>query len=71
MPLLRTVVEVRKRGIASYIRAEETITYTKERRIRSAIQQYLLKYRGKAKNIRIDLIAFQEDEIRHFPHFIG
>jgi putative endonuclease len=63
-------VEVRKRGISSYIRAEETITYTKERRLRSAIQQFLLKYKGRATTVRVDLIAFQETELRHFPNFL-
>ena len=63
-------VEVRKRGNQSFIRAEESVTYKKERRLRSAIQLFLLKYQGQAKNVRIDLIAFQNDEVRHFPNFI-
>ena len=63
-------VEVRKRGTGSYLRAEETITYTKERRLRNAIRQFLLGYRGKAKSIRLDLVAFQENKIQHFPDFL-
>ena len=63
-------VEVRKRGAGSYIRAEETLTYTKERRLRSAIDQFLLRYRGHAQSIRVDLIAFQNEELRHFPNFL-
>ena len=63
-------VEVRKRGRGSYLRAEETVTYTKERRLRNAIQQFLLGYRGDAQLMRLDLVAFQENEIRHFPNFV-
>jgi putative endonuclease len=67
---LLVFVEVRKRGTASYIRAEETLTYTNERRLRCAMQLYLCRYRGPAKSVRVDLIAFQENEIRHFPNFL-
>ena len=68
-------VEVRKRGASSFIRPEESLTYTKTRRLKSAIQQYLLHYEGHAKSIRLDLIAFHEDELQkdaliHYPDFI-
>lgn len=63
-------VEVRKRDSRGFIGAEETLTYPKRRRLLNAIQIYLLSYRGPATEVRIDLIGFLNDELRHWKNFI-
>jgi putative endonuclease len=63
-------VEVRKKSGSGFIRAEESVTFPKQRRIETAIKLFLLKYEGNAKNLRIDLIAFQDEALRHYPNFI-
>jgi putative endonuclease len=64
-------VEVRKRTTgSSFIQARESVTFPKLRRIKIAINQYLLRYQGAAKSIRIDLVAFENDEIFHYPDFM-
>jgi putative endonuclease len=64
-------VEVRKRDPAAGITPEETITFRKQRRLQMAIQLYLLKYRGSAQRVRIDLVAFWGEELRHRRDFVG
>ena len=63
-------VEVRKRDPRSWIRAEETLTYPKQRTLRNAVQRYLLSYRGPAQELRIDLIAFDDKALKHFKDFM-
>ncbi len=64
-------IEVRMRDERSLIKAEETISPTKQKRLLRAIQTYLLTYRGSAQQIQIDLIAFEGNQVRHFRNFIG
>ncbi len=63
-------VEVRKRDPRSWLEPEETLTFPKQRRLRSAIQSYLLKYQGRATSIRIDLVGFYGEELKHFRNFM-
>jgi putative endonuclease len=63
-------VEVRKRSGYGWVSAEESVTFPKQRTLRNAITQYLYRYRGRASSMRIDLIAFQGEVIRHYPNFI-
>ena len=63
-------VEVRKRDSRGFLEPEETVTFPKQMRLKNAIQTYLLKYRGPATNIRIDLIGFKDEELRHRKNFI-
>jgi putative endonuclease len=63
-------VEVRKRSGYGWVSAEESVTFPKQRTLRNAITQYLHRYRGRASSMRIDLIAFQGEVIRHYPNFI-
>ena len=64
-------VEVRKRDPSAWITPEESLTFPKQRRLKMAIQRYLLKYRGHAQHVRIDLIAFWGEELRHWRDFMG
>jgi putative endonuclease len=52
-------IEVRMRDQKSTFTPLESITATKIRRLRLAIQRYLQQYRGKATEVRIDVIAIQ------------
>ncbi|MBC7396532.1 MAG: YraN family protein [Bdellovibrionales bacterium] len=63
-------VEVRKRDLRSWIRPEETLTYPKQRTLTNAIQRYLLHYRGRAQDLRIDLLAFDGQKVEHFRDFM-
>jgi putative endonuclease len=63
-------VEVRKRDSRGYIRAEESITFPKARKLKSAIRVYLAKYQGKGLSMRVDLIAFQDEGMVHFQNFL-
>ncbi len=63
-------IEVRKRDPRGWIRPEETLTYPKQRRLLNAIQRYLVRYRGKASNVRIDLIASDGQKLHHFKDFM-
>lgn len=63
-------IEVRKRDSRGYIRAEESITFPKARKLRNAIRLYLTKYRGQALSMRVDLIAFQDEGPIHYPNFL-
>ena len=63
-------VEVRKRSNEGWISAEESVTFPKQRTLKNAVTQYLQRYRGKASSMRIDLIAFNGEEIKHYLNFI-
>jgi putative endonuclease len=63
-------IEVRKRDPQAWITPEESITYPKQQRLRRAIERYLCKYTGRAQNVRIDLIAFAGEEMKHFRDFL-
>ena len=62
-------IEVRKRDPRSFLRPEETLTFPKQRRLKAAIQSYLLKYQGRATEMRIDLIGFDGEELQHKKNF--
>ncbi len=64
-------IEVRKRDSRGYLRPEETITFEKKRRLLRAVQLYLLSYRGRATEVRIDLIGFYDEELVHRKDFIS
>ena len=63
-------IEVRKRDEKSGIEPEETILFSKQRRLIKAIQLYLLSYRGHASQVRIDLIGFKSERLVHRKDFI-
>ncbi len=55
-------IEVRKTSAAQWLRPEETIAPKKIIRLRKATRLYVWNYRGKAANVRVDLIGFRVDE---------
>ena len=64
-------IEVRKRESRGFLEPEETITFRKQIRLKHAIETYLLKYRGLATEVQIDLIGFYDEELRHRKSFIS
>ncbi len=51
-------VEVRARTEGGWVDALETVTFPKQMRLVRAIRLFLAKYRGHAKQLRVDIIAF-------------
>ena len=62
-------VEVRERAQCSWLKPEETLSFSKQQRLNKAIQSYLSRYRGRATQVRVDLIGFDGEQIRHFKDF--
>ena len=68
-------VEVRYRAEKAMTTPAESITFTKQVRLKRAIDTYLVSpsfnRRGlKLDGIRIDLIAFDGESMSHWPNFI-
>jgi putative endonuclease len=62
-------VEVRARTPGGWVRAEESITYPKQRRLLKTIERFLAGYRGPARTVRIDVLAWNGPE--GFMHLRG
>lgn len=60
------MIEVRSRREGAWVSAEESIRGVKSRRLRQATEQFLFTYRGPAREIRVDLIAFEGSLLRHY-----
>lgn len=69
--LILVVIEVRKRGKASWVNPAESVSWQKRQRLNRAIQSALQMYQGRAKEVRIDLIAFHGESLRHYRDFIS
>ncbi|OFZ00431.1 MAG: hypothetical protein A2Z97_12180 [Bdellovibrionales bacterium GWB1_52_6] len=54
--------EVRTRSLDGWVSALESVTYGKRLRLSRAIQAYLLRYRGRATSLRIDILARDGEE---------
>ena len=68
-------VEVRSRAEDSMTSPAESITYTKQLRLKRAIETYLVSPKGiqlglALDGIRIDLIAFEGEQIAHWKSFL-
>ncbi len=58
-------VEVRSRNSDAWVSPEESVKGAKLARLRRAVAFYLAGYRGRACEVRIDLIAFRDAEMSH------
>ena len=68
-------IEVRHRAMNSMCAPEESISATKQRRLKLAINTYLSslgfsRLGLKLNGVRIDLVAYSGDEMRHWKNFI-
>ncbi len=61
-------IEVRSRGPRSWVTPEESVKGAKLGRLRRAIALYLSVYRGRATEVRIDLITFCNGEMSHLKN---
>ncbi len=60
--------EVRARqGDWAWVSGLESVTFQKRQRLKRAAQVYLMSYRGPAREIRWDVIAYDGREFTHFP----
>ena len=64
-------VEVRMRDSRSYASPEESLMGGKSKRLLKAVGAYLQSYRGKALEVRIDLVAITESTLLHYPDFLS
>ena len=64
------LVEVRMRSANSLLLPEESITSQKEARLKKAAVAYISRYRGRAKEVRFDLVAIRGTTLTHFRDFI-
>ncbi len=64
------LVEVRMRKSGAWLTPEESLIGVKSRRLLKAAQGFLLSYRGRANEVRLDLVAIEGDRIRHLKGFI-
>jgi len=62
-------VEVKKRGIGSYVSPEESITEKKKRRLIRCAKRWLMENNYKG-NARFDVIAISDNMIRHYENAI-
>jgi putative endonuclease len=61
-------VEVRSRGAGFWVSPEESVKGVKLMRLRRAVTLYLAGYRGRACEVRIDLIAFRDGVMSHYKN---
>ncbi len=60
--------EVRARqGDRAWVSGLESVTFRKRQRLKRAAQVYLMSYRGRAREIRWDVIAFDGKKFTHIP----
>ncbi len=64
------LVEVRMRDPRSFETPEESLRPAKIECLKRAARMFLLKYRGKAQELRFDLVAVSGATIRHHEDFL-
>ncbi|OFZ18929.1 MAG: hypothetical protein A2X94_13325 [Bdellovibrionales bacterium GWB1_55_8] len=50
-------VEIRSRAEGSWVSALESVSFSKRRKLKRAIGMFLLRYDGRAKSARVDVLA--------------
>jgi putative endonuclease len=63
------IVEVKARSPGAPVQGVDSITWRKKQRLRRAGEVFLLSYRGKARSIRFDLLAWDGSDWEHRPRF--
>jgi putative endonuclease len=59
------LVEVRARSAQGWVDGLESVTFPKQRRLQSAIEHFLARYRGLAGSCRLDILAWDGASFRH------
>lgn len=60
-------VEVRAR-LNRKVSGLESVDFKKQLKLRRTIDLFLQRYRGKAKSMRVDVLAWDGKEFSHFPN---
>ena len=60
-------VEVRARR-AGWVSGFESVTFPKQRRLKTAINHFLARYKGSASEVRIDILDWNGRVWQHYPH---
>lgn len=63
-------IEVRKRDSRSWDTPETSLSFAKQKSLFHSIDCFLMKWRGDAQELRVDLIAFQNEELTHYKDFV-
>lgn len=61
-------VEVRARQVGAWVSGIESVGPKKLQRLRKAINHFLIFYRGRAKQIRVDILAWDGETWTHLPN---
>lgn len=61
-------VEVRARSPGARVDGLSSVTFPKQMRLSRTIQHFLAKYRGPAKGVRVDLLAWNGRGWTHLPN---
>ncbi len=64
-------VEVRHRAPGAMVSALESVGLVKQRRLKRTAQMYLLRYRGRAQEMRIDVVAMDGDVVTHVRNAVS
>jgi putative endonuclease len=64
------LVEVRARSVGAMVSPGESIRGMKARRMFRAAEAFLARYRGRAREVRFDLVAVEGDQVKHYPDFL-
>jgi putative endonuclease len=58
-------VEVRSRGAGAWVSGVETVDFRKRLKLSRTIRYFLAGYRGRAKSLRVDLLAWDDGVWTH------
>ena len=58
-------VEVRYRKEGGWVKSADSVVYSKRRRIERVASEYLCRYRGNARSLRFDVLAWNGNVLDH------
>ncbi len=64
------LVEVRTRARGSMVSPGESLQGPKAKRMILAAEAYLVRYHGRACEVRFDLVSVEGEDLRHYPDFL-
>lgn len=68
--VLLVLVEVRTRAARAMVSPCESVRGPKVRRMLNAAEAFLARYRGPAREVRLDLVAIEGEKVRHYADFV-
>jgi putative endonuclease len=61
-------VEVRMRALEGWVNGAESLSQSKQKHLKRAIEMFLLTYRGPAQALRVDLLSWDGKSWTHIPN---